>query len=111
MLRRTLSLLMIYMSGVILFTAGIELGMRGVDKGGAMLIAFPIYGALIGIAEAIRWREETRIAIGRYLYFAIFVISISILAATMHMKGVSYYWTALPALGLCLLVGYLTSRR
>jgi len=99
------------MSGIVLFTSGIEMGMRGVDIGGAMLIAFPVYGAIIGIAEAIRSREESRIAAGRYLYFAIFVITISMLAATLHMKGVPYYWTALPTLGLSLLVGYFTSRR
>lgn len=99
------------MSGIALFTSGIEIGMRRVDEGGAMLIAFPVFGAVLGIAEAIRSREESRIAVGRYLYFAIFVISISILAATLHMKGVSFWLTALPALGLSLLVGYFTSRR
>ncbi|MCU0638853.1 MAG: hypothetical protein MUF59_03145 [Candidatus Krumholzibacteria bacterium] len=99
------------MSGIVLFTSGIEMGMRRVDEGGAILIAFPIFGAVLGIAEAIRSREESRISMGRYSYFAIFVISISILAATLHMKGVSYYLTALPALGLSLLVGYFTSRR
>jgi len=99
------------MSGIVLFISGIEIGTRGVDEGGAMLIVFPVYGAVLGIAEAIRSREESRIAAGRYLYFAILVISISTLAATLHMKGVSFWLTALPALGLSLLVGYFTSRR
>lgn len=101
---------MIYLAGIVLIMAGIEMGARGVDEGSATLIVLPIYGVVIGIAETIRSWDERRMTIRRSLYFAIFVISMSILAATLHMRGVPYYWTGLPVLGICLVVGYFASR-
>ncbi len=102
---------MIYLAGTVLIMTGIEMGTRGVDKGIVTLIVLPIYGVVIGIAETIRSWDEREAAIRRSLYFAVFVISMSILAVTLHIRGLPYYWTGLPVLGICLVVGYFASRR
>lgn len=103
--------IVIYLLGISLIIAGMELVSRGVDSFQAGMILLPLFGVATGFSSLICDSVKSKKRIVWMLFSSFLVVGFVLLLFMMDALNLPLHWTGIPALVACLLILFFVSKK